>query len=461
MLARACRTALSLLLVGTLSVPWVAAADPAGHEVLLSCETGPENVTRVEVLFEADGDLKVLDSATAKEQVMPMKVLGTLAYHERPDASSSDTKTRGWRHYDVAKATITIQGRANHPTLGEDHRLLAVELGEQTAVTCPLGPLSGEELDLVNLPGNTLVIDQLLPDAPVSPDSTWQEADALWAQVLGLDAVSSNDVSLKLVELTDDAAKVHLEGLVHGAVDGVATELEIKGKIKFDRQARRITWFALLVKEKHEVGHTVPGLEALARVQIKITPAAAPAELNDAALAGWADYWQTPLTQLAYRPGHGALGFDYDRRWHVVHEDQYGAVLRFVDRGELIAQCNVTLMPKNETEAGQTLADFQSDIQAVLKDKFGQFVEAQELASNSGGRLLRVLASGTVAELPIQWNYHLVVDGEGRRAAAVVTVEQALVDRLEGTDRALVESLVLADRSVETAVQPQTARKQK
>lgn len=433
----------------------VAASPAVPEEALLRPSNENDSLARVEVLFEADGDLKVVEEG--RQVTLPMKVVGTLGYDEKRISKLETGAVRGWRHYDVARATISIRGRETRPVLREGYQLMAVDVGEGEAeISAPAGPLTAEELDLVTVPGNTLVVEQLLPSEPVSPGSSWQQTDTVWANLLGLDAVSSNDVQLKLVELTADAAKIHLAGLVYGAVDGVATELEIKGKIKFDRAAGRITWLALLVKEVHGIGHTVPGLEALARVQVKITPTNQSKALDEATLAELADYWDQPQLELVYQPDQKPVHFQYDRRWHVIHEDLNGAVLRFVDRGELVAQANVTAMAP--LAAGQTtsLSQFQEDIKAVLKEKFGQFVQATELKSNSGGTLHRVIVAGVVADLPIQWNYYLISDAAGRQAAVVVTLEQQLAERLGQADQAIVDTLRLADRAVDKAARAES-----
>ena len=44
-----------------------------------------------------------------------------------------------------------------------------------------------------------------------------------------------------------------------GAVGGVASDLEVKGRYKFDLESRRIVWLALLVQERRSIGHVAGG----------------------------------------------------------------------------------------------------------------------------------------------------------------------------------------------------------
>ncbi len=97
----------------------------------------------------------------------------------------------------------------------------------------PRGPLTRDELDLVDLPANTLLLDQLLPQKAVSPGDRWQHSDNLLAMLLGLDAISQSDVYSELKEVDATAARMEFEGHVEGAIGGVSTELKIKGRYKF------------------------------------------------------------------------------------------------------------------------------------------------------------------------------------------------------------------------------------
>ena len=98
------------------------------------------------------------------------------------------------------------------------------------------GPLTRNELDLVDVPGNSLLLDRLLPAKPVVVGDRWKHDDALLAMLLGLDAISASEVSSEIKDLDNDNARIELAGSVQGAIGGVSTEFELKGRYKFDRQ---------------------------------------------------------------------------------------------------------------------------------------------------------------------------------------------------------------------------------
>jgi hypothetical protein len=68
-------------------------------------------------------------------------------------------------------------------------------------------------------------------------------------------------------------------------------------------------------------------------------------------------------------------------------------------------------------------------------------VEATEEVGENGLRALRVVVTGTVGELPIQWAYYHLSDDIGRRASLVFTLESSLLARFAHVDRELIANL--------------------
>src|SRR5262249_25535650 len=155
----------------------------------------------------------------------------------------------------------------------------------------------------------------------------------------------------------DGVAEIAAAGSVSGAVGGVSTEIELKIKFRFDIKAERISFLALLVKEKRAVGHIGPGLDTVAKLIVNITPAGRSEFLTADVLRELPRRSTPDLTHLAYASRGGQFRFDYDRRWYLTSDDAKLAVLRLLDRGELVAQCNVSALATGKKEkAPLTLA---------------------------------------------------------------------------------------------------------
>jgi hypothetical protein len=164
---------------------------------------------------------------------------------------------------------------------------------------------------------------------------------------------------------------------------------------------------------------------------------------------------------LEYEPLSHGFKFLHDRRWYPTLEKGDHLAMRLVDRGELIAQCNVSELAKSESGQGLSLTKFQSDIETALTKTFQRFVQASEGTTSTGNKIYRVVAEGTVSELPIQWNYYLVSNADGRQAVFAFTLEGSLAPQLGESDQEVVRSLSFEDPPLKTASQPTVATPKK
>ncbi|MHB8897888.1 MAG: hypothetical protein ACYC6Y_03985, partial [Thermoguttaceae bacterium] len=244
-----------------------------GEKFSLTSNRSENSLDRVDASLEVAGQVKILSEKNELKE-LKLAVLANLGYDERSLVVSVSPKApiRSIRHYSTATAAIEVDGQQSRQTLRDERRLMGVSVDEKKGMLySPSGPLSEDELDLVELPGNTLVLDRLLPANRVAVGDVWKVSDELAGILLGLDAVSLSDLKCQLSSVKDSVALVELSGMVEGAVQGVSTEIEVRAKCQFGLVARRITWFGLLIQEKRSVGHVGPGLDVTARLQAKIT----------------------------------------------------------------------------------------------------------------------------------------------------------------------------------------------
>jgi len=443
--------ALACLALVALSFPAVQAAETMN----LTADLRPDQLSKVTFQMEVGGKLKMVRDSQVKES--PMKVEGKAVFHER--LLSPGSAARSVRKYDSAEGTLTIEKNKLTPALTEPHRLIVASVGKDTqTLFCPTGLLTRDELDLIDVPCSTLIVNRLLPGKEVKLGDTWRHQPEDLALLLGLDAVSQADVESVLSQLKDGEAEMALAGTVAGAVGGVSTDIELKAKYRFNEPAGRIDWVAMLIKEKRSVGHAAPGVDVVAKLQLQIQPLAKSEDLDDAALAGVPLEVAPELTHLAYASPSGELSLAVNRGWQVVNEDGQVAVFRLVERGDMIAQCNVTRLPAVTAGNKLTLPEFQADVRKVLGDNFRQFTEAVELTSGSDYHVLRTVAHGVVSDVPIEWRYYHITDRSGRRAALAFTISQQLADRFGDNDRELALGLRLLEPTV-TAAKPAAASK--
>jgi hypothetical protein len=393
----------------------------------------------VRALVEVEGKLK-LNPDGQEVKHLPLKVAAELQYAERVLSESKQwSEVRLVRSYQVAKAKIQLRESEIANELRDDRRIVLVESGFKEVVhSSPLGPLTREELELVEAPASGLALEALLPTRAVKIGDSWPLVDATVARLLGLEAVSQQNTSCKLDSVKDNIAVVSLEGKIAGAIGGVSSDIELKGKLNFDIRQRAVTWLTLAYKENRAIGHAQPGFEVLTSVKIVAAPAQTPAELSDKSLAGLPLKRTSGQTLIDLTSEVGGFQLVHDRRWQVMAEQHDLTILRLIDRGDLIAQCNVSRLPALPKGEQLSLDGFQEDVKRTLGKSFGQLVEGSEEANDAGIRVLRVVASGTTNELPIQWMYYHLSDDQGHRTALVFTIESNLLDRFAKIDRELI-----------------------
>lgn len=450
------RKTLLLVVVCLISSPCLA-AETAGESVSMTSNRAAGTIDRITASLEVAGHLQVLDEG-AKLLPLKLAVLANLQYDERSLSVPvlPEAPLRSVRCYDRALAAIQVDQEETHPTLRDDRRLVAVDIrGGKATLYSPAGPLSHDELDLVDLQANTLLLDRLLPADRVAVGAKWGHADDLLAMLLGLDAVSTNRVESSLTSVRDSVALVELGGEVQGAASGVSTEIKLRGKYQFDLALKRITWFGVLIQEKRSIGHVGPGLDIVARLQLKIAPIDESPQLTDKALADLPLEMSEGSTWLSYVSPQGGWQLLNERRWFVTRDEPEAVILRLLDRGEFIAQCNITPAPRVEPGRLSTLSKFQADIQSGLGAAFGRFSSARQSVNELGYRVFRVVAEGSASEVPVQWTYYLLADQAGRQLVAVFIVEGELADRVAGADEQLIASIQFLGE--ETAERPAAA----
>lgn len=422
-----------------------AAVASAAETYDLTSGTKPGQSQAVRTAVEVKGNLK-LNSDGKEVTTVPMLVQADLQYTERFLAIKSDGTVRAARRYEKGEANIQIKSTDLQQSLREERRLILVQhKGEDAHLFSPVGPLAREELELLDAPGSSTVLAAILPSRKVAIDDTWKLNNQTIARLLGLEAVSEQDIIAKLTKVEDSLAIFSLDGKITGAVGGISSEIDLHAKANFDLKKRAVTWLAMEYQEKRAIGHAQPGYDATIRVRTVAEPTASISELANEALSKLPLEPKPELTLLEFQAESAGINLAHDRRWRVMVDRIDAAILRFVDRGDLIAQCNINRLPPLPKDKPLTLTAFQKSVETTLAKNGGQVSEAAQETTKDGGKLLRVTVAGTASEIPIQWFYYHLTDAQNRRASVVVTLESKLIERYPALDRELISGLLLLD----------------
>ncbi len=424
------------------AVGLLASALPAtaGEKISLRSANADNLPRRITATLEVGGHLK--PATEKKTDPVPMSVVAKFVYDEqRLDDGAAEANRLSLRLYDEVQVVIKAAATVDKPQLRDDRKLIACSAGsEGVFLASPRGPLAREELDLLEIPANSLLLEELLPSEAIAPGHRWKPTEKTLARLLNLDAVAHTDVECLLAEATDDTAEITFSGTLGGAIHGVATEIELKGKLLVDVKRQQPSSLILAIKENRGVGHVGPGLDVVAKLKLEIAPMVE-SKLLAADLLKDAQLPQTDEPPpLEYRSATQGYRFLYDRRWHITREEQQYVVLRLIDRGDLIAQCNVSAAAQSK-EKPVELEQFQHEVQAALGKLFGKFELATERGTESGLRVLKSVTVGLAQDVPIQWRYYLVHDRAGHGVSAIFTLETPLVEQFGTSDKLIVESV--------------------
>lgn len=423
----------------------VASAVGADDTYLLAPAADSAALQRVRVAIEIQGELKTNPDGKKVTRI-PMAVNAAFNYEEK--VSGTEGNRRAARYYEEARADLKIKEGVQSCSLGDEHRLILIRAARnQSVFLSPSGPLTREELDLLDVPGNSALATSLLPGREVRIGETWSPNDTVLALLLGLEAVSKSDATASLTKVDGDVAIIDMAGFVHGAVGGVATEIDLKAKLNFDIATRRLTWLAMALKENRSIGHAEPGFETVSRVRVAMQPAESLSQLSERQLAGLPADADSGAALLKLESPKGGFRVLYDKKWRVMVDRSDVSILRLVERGDLIAQCNISPLPDSAPGKHLSMEEFKGEIEEALGKNFGQIVEAKQTKTESGLRVLRIVASGVSSELPIQWIYYHVSSDQGRRAAYVFTFEGRLAERFGAADEILSGSFEFIARS--------------
>jgi hypothetical protein len=433
---RICPSSVALaFLVALAGLPVVADAETVDLRGVDSADSHQQ----VRVVVEVEGKLRVNLDGKAVQHV-PMKATAELQYVERTlAAGKAGSGGRAVRHYEKAEAQIRLRETDLTNSLRPERRIIVLDAqaAEPTQFS-PLGPLTREELELIEVPASAISLTALLPEQPLAIGGEWKLSDKIISRLFNLEAVSQQTVAGKLDSVKDGIAIASLEGTVAGAIGGVSSDLEMKGKLNFDLKRRAVTWLTLAIQEKRAIGHTQPGFEVVTRLRMVAAPSSAAPEVSDQSLTGLPTTAASGQSLIELTSEKGGFQLAHDRRWGVMVERHDATMLRLVDRGDLIAQCNISPLPAFTKGEVLTLEGFQNDVKQALGKNFGEVVEAAQEAGEGEIVIQRITVSGTAGELPIQWTYYHVFDDNGHRASLVFTIEGKLVERFAQIDRELI-----------------------
>jgi hypothetical protein len=412
----------------------------------------------IKVAFEVGGELIETDDE-GKEVRTPMSVVANMTYEEQLVAWWDDASiaSRSLRRYSEAKATIKKRDKGATFELADDQRVIVAKAAtDSTALNGLSRRLTREQFDLIDVPGNSLLVDRLLPSREVAVEDGWDHDAETIAGLLDMNHVAICEVRSTVIGMDNRQVQVRMAGTVHGTVEGAATEIDVRGAYLYHLDEGRITKLNLALKELRKPGEVTPGLDVVAKLSLVAAPVSRKSpQPFDAELVEQAQQLTSPeLDELHVDSRDRGYRFRHDAAWYVTGEHREHMSLRRLERDDFIAHCNITTLPARPVDKPMTLHEFEANVVKTLGDKLDNVEAATEWANEAGHQCLGVIATGKVEDVPMQWRYYMVAEGDKRPATISVTVEQSLLERFGDADRAIIDSMVLLEDPGATAAKP-------
>jgi hypothetical protein len=371
-----------------------------------------------------------------------------------PPAGRDAAALRELREFAVAQLTSSVSGHETQVQLPADRQLVVAAGAREGIISySPQGPLSRETADLLEIPGDPLALLATLPQTDVREGEEWSPADWVLQMLTGIEAVESAEFKCRLEQAHAAAAKTTFRGKIKGQRLGTNTSVEVAGVILFNREQNYLSQAKVTYGISSDVGAVNPGLDMQVTTTLTRLPAAAAGKLTDEILAGIPLSAPGEAFWLVYDAAPWGLQLQHSRDWHLFQAVYDGgapvAILRLMEDGSLLAQCNLSPAPSLAPGETTPLKQFESDIQQSLGERFGEIAGSEEIPAGDGRKIYRVAATGNVviksvqgrADIPMTWIYYLVSSPQGRQASFVFAVESKLLPQLKDRDRRLVESL--------------------
>jgi hypothetical protein len=414
----------------------------AAEKIALREVPSSSRVYRVDHHLTVTGELKTA-VGEGKARELELKVDADHRYRERrlPASGRGPAALRALRHHDLAAAKISVAGQTSSSRLRDSRQRIVAE-GHRDGVAShsPDGPLTAGEVDLLEVPGDSLAMLALLPVKLVEPGDTW-EPESWAAQMLtSMEAVLKSEMTCKLEKVTGDIAYVSFEGKIEGATDGSAANVNLAGTFEFDVKQNYIRQFEVNQREKRSVGAVSPGMNVQAKATLKRSIEATPGPLTDAVVENVPLETDAKSMKLSLDTAWRTR-LTYGRSWRLFHQSGDTVVLRLLEAGSLISQCNMSRITSAAAGKHTSEMQFQKDIQRALGDRLKTIAKAEELEVDDGRFLYRVTAVGESNGVDMHWYYYLCAAPSGDQVTFTFAVESKLVKELDDRDIEVVQSL--------------------
>ena len=408
----------------------------------------------VRVRMEVRGSVVSTPDRDSKEQSanqMPMKI--NAAFHYEELVQSSKSGIRSVRYYENAAAQIELNRKKEISKLDANNRYVLLnrstkkDVVDRVAFASIAGRLNQRQWQLIDVPANTTLIDQLIKVDQLEAEKKWKPDSNVLADLLLVHEISESDVEVKVDSIKNGIANLTIHGRVNATDDDVNASIQLTGKIQYNTRTQRVARIDWSIRHKKDEGQVAPGFDAMIKIQVDISPLSAPKKLTTKNIVRVRGS-RSINSDLHLESPSRRVEFIHDRRWRSVINSQDVTILRLLDKGQIVGQCNVLTMPHLPSQDAFSLKDFEASVGKAITEK-GKIFSATERKTKNGNLVYTIESAGVQDGVELSWTYHHVAQPDGQRAMLVVTTETDLAETIRDSEIKMVDSIRI--RSIEQA----------
>jgi hypothetical protein len=348
------------------------------------------------------------------------------------------------RLYETAKATIGVGDERGERTLRSERRLFVAQRhNDQALVYSPSGPLTRDELELTADHFDSSAVTGLLPGKEVAVGDTWKVPANVVQALCNFEGLTEHSLIGKLESATAETATFHLSGTANGIEDGALAKLKIDAIGRFDLKAKHLVALEWKQKDERDQGPVTPASLVETTTTLKRQSIEQPSALTDVALVSVPSDWDVPapMTQLEHREPQGRYSMLYPREWHITAQVKEQLVMRYMDRGDFVAQVTLTPWKKADKDKPMTPEEFKQTMNDMAGWEPEKELQAGEVPAENGRWVYRYSSSGQMDGIATVQNCYLIATADGEQMIVVFAMTPKQVDKLGARDLSLVGSL--------------------
>lgn len=388
------------------------------------------------------GDLQV-----GKTKALKLSASATHVYPECVLVIDESRVKKVARVYETAQALIVVGAGKSSRSLRPDRTLIVVQRPDDDKLTyCPKGSLTREELELTDGHLDTLTLAALLPTKEVKVGDAWKINAADVQTLCHFDGLNQQDLQAKLVEVKDGVARVKITGQASGIELGALVKLDIQASYLFDLKKGHIVSATWKQRDERGPGPVSPASTFDIIYEVKCARIDRPSALSPIGLISVPEGFEPPpvLLQIIYEDPEGRYRFLHEREWHTAGNTGEHLVLRYIERGDFIAQASLVSGPKRQPGDHLSPDAFKQLIAQNSAWQQDQELQVGTVPSAEAGRwTYRVSALGALDGMRVLQNFFVIASPAGQHLLVTVTLSQVNVEALGSKDLVLIGNIDL------------------